>query len=182
VNRLALLRNALWLCLAALFSVSISPTAALAEEGAPASTAAQHQEECKAEENAPPCGVSSEQKPPTTTEATPGDPGASLRANAQKSLEKAKQASAHGKSAVSKRLEGAAKLWERAANAQVKAAKLERDASDVERKTLELEAQARRAQSLLAQAETRRARALARLRELGLEESPAEAPSSGAQK
>lgn len=87
---------------------------------------------------------------------------------------KAKKA---GQGLVAERLEAAAALWDKVAAHQEKAAKLEGDAAKIERKTLELKSQARRAHSLVEQTETRRARAVARLRELGLSESP-ETPSA----
>lgn len=93
-----------------------------------------------------------------------------LRARAAK----AKKA---GQGLVAERLEAAATIWDKVAAHQEKAAKLEADAAKIERKTLEIKSQARRAHSLVEQTETRRARAIARLRELGLSESP-ETPSA----
>lgn len=81
-----------------------------------------------------------------------------------------------GQQLVAERLQAAAKIWDKVAAHQEKAAKLEADAAQIERKTLEIKSQARRAHSLVEQTETRRSRAVARLRELGLSEPSEDAP------
>lgn len=102
--------------------------------------------------------------PPQTTA------GRAALEKAEDARARAKKARAGGNDAIAKRLLRAAALWKKTAALQIEAAKLERQAASIERKTLELKSQARRARLVVEQTESRRARALARLRELGLDD------------
>lgn len=104
-------------------------------------------------------------------EGAPGQsaPGQLAREQADEAESRAKQASSAKKTLVAARLTDLAQLWRRVAEEETKAAALEKAASELERETLELESKARRAASLLEQTEARRARAAARLSQLGLE-------------
>lgn len=114
---------------------------------------------------------------PTSSEAPPSrSPSQFARQKAKDLRTRAAKVKKAGQHLVAERLEGAAAIWDKVAAHQESAAKLEADAAQIERKTLEIKSQARRAHSLVEQTETRRARALARLRELGLSES-VETPS-----
>jgi hypothetical protein len=110
--------------------------------------------------------------------ASPGaapvtSPGQFATNKAKDTRVRAQKAKKSGQSLVAERLEKAAATWEKVARHQEAAAKLEADAARIERKTLDIKSQARRAHSLVEQTETRRSRALARLRELGLTDLPA---------
>lgn len=115
-----------------------------------------------------------EPKPPRTP------PGEYAKAKALDARKRALEAKKAGKSLAAERLEKAAATWEKVARHQEGAAKLEEDAAQIERKTLDLKSQARRARSLVEQTETRRSRAVARLRELGLSDAPSsKVPQAG---
>lgn len=108
---------------------------------------------------------------------TPPGEAATLKAlDARARARKAKEA---GEQRVAERLEKVALIWEKVADHQEKAAKLEEDAAQIERRILDIKSQARRAHSLVEQTETRRARALARLRELGMSDVPASTNPAG---
>ncbi len=83
--------------------------------------------------------------------------------------ERSKQAEAARKPLVAERLKDLSRLWKRVAEEEKRAAEQEKLAAELEEKTLDLESKARRASSLLEQTEARRARALARLQQLGIE-------------
>jgi hypothetical protein len=112
--------------------------------------------------------------PPQATKKTA--PGAAAQKNAEDAGERAAEAAKSGKTLVAKRLKKLAGIWKRVAAAQEKAAKLEEEAAAIERQTLELKSKARKAHSLVEQTENRRARALARLRKLGLSDPEKPAP------
>lgn len=112
------------------------------------------------------------------SEETSSSAGARARARARETERRAKEAGKSGDELVAERLLKVATIWEKIARHQEKAAKLEAEAAKIERETLELKSKAKRAHSLVEQTETRRARALSRLRELGLDEAPAKKNSS----
>lgn len=109
----------------------------------------------------------------TAASKKPSSVGRTARAKAKDARARASEADGSGQELVAKRLEKVATIWEKVARHQERAAKLEEEAAKIERETLDLKSKARRAHSLVEQTETRRARALARLRDLGLSEAPA---------
>lgn len=127
-------------------------------------------EPCSAEEKTPSPARAQQNEGKPEPRRTP--PGQSAREKAKHAQTRAREAKKAGKQLVAERLENAARIWEKVASHQEKAAKLEEDAANIERKTLDIKSQARRAHSLVEQTETRRARAVARLRELGLSVEP----------
>lgn len=108
------------------------------------------------------------------TEQTDSDrakvkPDASAAQEVAQAKERQAEAARNGDTDRARRLEALASQWERVRKARIQAAKLETAATRLEKKNLELEAQAARAITLVEQTEARRARALARLRKLGLD-------------
>ncbi len=95
------------------------------------------------------------------------------RANA---LERQAEAERAGNIAVARRLEALAAQWARVKEARIQATKREAAATQLEEENLELEARVARAVTLVEQTEARRARALARLRELDLDAQDAGIP------
>lgn len=96
-------------------------------------------------------------------------------------------AEADGKDHLAARLTALVEQWKRLALALVDASNAEAEASAVEQESLALEESASRAEALLEQTEARRARALGRMRELGLsppvpEAAPAKPAGEPAQK
>lgn len=122
--------------------------------------------------------ASSQKRAPSEAKARRTPPGHAARSKAQNARQRAQEAKKSGKTLVAERLEKAASTWEKVARHQEEAAKLEEDAAQIEKKTLDLKAQARRAHSLVEQTETRRARAVARLRELGQSDLPSSPQSA----
>ncbi len=129
---------------------------------------------------APSTWAADDQAAPTRKDARAAKPepkpaasaSGTVRAKAEDARRRASEANKSGKKLVADRLEKVATIWDKVARHQEQAAKLEREAAEIERETLKLNSKARRAHSLVEQTETRRARALARLRELGLRETP----------
>lgn len=113
--------------------------------------------------------ASSPKSPNAGTETT-----AEARAAAAKARQK--EAEVAGKRALAERLSALVAQWNRVADAQRRAIGWETQAATAEQKNHELEAQVGRTMTLVEQTEARRARALARLRELGLTEADAPIP------
>lgn len=102
------------------------------------------------------------------------------REQASRAQKRAESARTDGKRLVAARYAQAQKMWLQVAATLERAATLEKQAAQLESETTELEARSRRAATLVEQTEARRARAWARLKELGL--APQEgAPPSAAQ-
>lgn len=113
-----------------------------------------------------------------TARATRGE----AEANARRA-----SAQADGKDDLATRLTALVEQWKRLALALADASNAEAEASAVEQESLTLEESASRAEALLEQTEARRARALGRMRELGLsptvpEAAPAKPAGEPAQK
>ena len=118
--------------------------------------------------------VSSKKK----TETKQRSPGREATRKAKSAQTRASGPSAPSNHLLLERLEVLEKLWLRVAEAQEKAAALEMEAATIEKNTLKLRQQAKRAESLVEQTEARRARALGRLKTLGLSDaSPQSTPN-----
>lgn len=103
---------------------------------------------------------------PTTWALAP--PAARAQARAVHAEALAAKAAKSGSRLAEERYADTALRFRKAASILERAAQAEATAAELERKTVELETQARRARTLVEQTETRRARAQARLQELGL--------------
>gem|GEM_PF-2729300 len=97
--------------------------------------------------------------------------GARAAAAATDATKRSEARSKAGKKVLAERLKSLASIWTRVSETQKKAVALEKKANRLEAKALELEAQSRQARSLVEQTETRKARALAKLREMGINEA-----------
>lgn len=121
--------------------------------------------------DAPPSSTAPSSTAPTESSAAPGTsgkvtspPAENLRALAAR--ERAKALPEKDSARLSPRLAELAQLWERVQEELERALALERAADQKEREVVELEARIERARLLTEQTEARRARALARLKEL----------------
>jgi len=171
--------------LLALLGCAWTPAAWADDAGAPSAPAA---EAAPASETASEAPAASEATAPAAEAETKTKPPAEApepkreQERAARAAEREEEAKRSGNVALARRLSALASRWQAVVTALRTAADVEAKATALEQQRLDVREQTERLITLLEQTEARRARALARLQELGIEPSGLPLRVEGAQK